>query len=120
MNNEQQIAYPIELGELMRLWLDFGWRLHVASIGEDGLPAINADEAIHTACEAVAIGASDLMIQPFNTAFPNPEAAAEQIARRAEGILSRVDFGRAAATNRTAEIFATRFGIAETPTTAAK
>ena len=108
---ENEGGYPITIEELVKMWLSFGWQLHVASIGENGIPAINADEAMNAARDAVAIAASKLSLELFHKAYCDPQAAAEQIARRAEAVVSRAGSNLDAATGRTAEIIAKRFGL---------
>ena len=108
-----QIVYPISLEELTKLRLEYGSRLHIQSIGDDGVATIGADEAMMIACDAVAIGASDLMMDRFNNSFLDPIKACKAIASRAEKAFERATAARAASADRTAEIYAARFGITE-------
>lgn len=109
--SDNPIVYPIPIEELMKLWLEYGARLHIASIGDEGAAAMTADAAMLTACDAVAIGSSEQMIEYFNESYRNPELACRQIAARAEKAFERATANRAASADRTADIFATRFGV---------
>ncbi len=111
--SDKQIVYPIPLSELMKLWLEYAARLHIASIGDDGCAAIGPDAAMIIACDAVAVGASDLMVERFNQSFLDPVTASKGIAARAEKAFQRATAARAASADRTAEIYAARFGITD-------
>ena len=111
--SENPIVYPLPIEELMKLWLEYGSRLHIASIGEEGTAAMAADAAMLTACDAIAIGSSEQMVEYFNESFRNPELARRQIAARAEKAVERATATRAASADHTAEIYARRFGITD-------
>ena len=115
--SDNPIVYPLPIKELMKLWLEYGSRLHIASIGEEGTAAISADTAMLIACNAVAIGASALMVAQFNEAFLDPGWAAEEITARAQQAVERATTARAASADRTAEIYAKHFGITDPPAT---
>lgn len=109
--SDKEIDYPIPLPELMKLWLEYAARLHIASIGDDGAAAIEPDTAMIIACGAVAVGASDHMVKRFNQSFLDPFGASESIAKLSEEAFDRATAARAASADRTAKIYATRFGI---------
>lgn len=111
--SDNPIVYPLPLSDLMKLWLEFGARLHIASIGDDGRAAIGAETAMMIACDAVAVGASDLIVERFNRGLLDPVAASKSIAANAEKAFERATAARAASADRTAEIFAARFGITD-------
>lgn len=111
--SDNPIVYPLPLPELMKVWLEYAARLHIASIGDDGVAAIGPDTAMIIACDAVAVGASDLMVERFNQSFLDPVAASKSIAALAEKAFERATAARAASADRTAEIYAARFGITD-------
>ena len=117
--DKSNIVFPLPLDELMKLWLEFGCRIHTASIGEDGIAGIGADIAMRMACDAVAIGASQQMVEIFKDAFLNPENAINSIKELSKQALGSVAEARAAAASRNAKIYASEFGLADQDSTSA-
>lgn len=111
MPNEDCKDYPFPLNDLVLMWTEYAARLLVASVGEDGTPAILPDEAPVMAAQMVGIAVSKKTIELFDASYKNPDLASRRIRGMTETVIERMKQANVAASEQNAEIYAARFGI---------